>query len=58
MRWVQRTTTRMALDIMDDIKDNATICTYPSIRKKESDLLYAIGNIDLASDAGSFHGVD
>ena len=35
---VQRTTTRMALAIMDDIKENAQSVHIPPFVKKESDL--------------------
>lgn len=55
---VQRTTTRMALAIMDDIKDNAQSVHIPPFVKKGIRPLYAIDNIDLGSDAGSFHGAD
>ena len=55
---VQRTTTRMALAIMDDIKDNAQSVHIPPFVKKRIRPLYAIDNIDLGSDAGSFHGQD
>ena len=55
---VQRTTTRMALAIMDDIKDNVQSVHIPPFVKKGIRPLYAIANIDLGSDAGSFHGAD
>ena len=54
---VQRTTTRMALAIMDDIKDNAqSVHISPFVKKEGIRPLYAIDNIDLGSDVGSFHG--
>ena len=53
---VQRTTTRMALAIMDDIKDNAQSVHISPFVKKGIRPLYAIDNIDLGSDVGSFHG--
>ena len=55
---VERTTTRMAPAIMDNINYNAQAVHIPPFVQKGIRPLYAIDNIDLGSDAGSFHGAD
>lgn len=55
---VERMTTRMAMAIMDDIKDNTQGVHIPPFVKHGIMPLFAIDNIDLGSDAGSFHGAD
>lgn len=55
---VERTTTRMASAVMEDIEDKSESIHIPSFVKKGIRPLYAIDNIDWGSDAGSLHGAD
>jgi len=55
---VERTTTRMAAAIVDDINTNTQGVHIPPFVKQGIRPLFAIDNIDLGSDAGSFHGAD
>ena len=55
---VERTTTRMAAAIMDDINTNTHGVLIPPFVKQGIRPLFSIDNIDWGSDAGSFHGAD
>lgn len=55
---VERTTTRMATAIIEDIKLHSNRVHMPPFIKYGIRPLFAIDNIDLGSDAGSFHGAD
>ena len=55
---VERITARMAIAVMDDVKNNTQGVHVPPFVKHGVRPLFAIDNIDLGSDAGSFHGAD
>jgi len=55
---VLKTTTRTAIAIMEDIKENSLGIHIPPFVKQGIRPLFAIDNIDLGSDAGSLHGAD
>ncbi|KAK7075143.1 hypothetical protein SK128_006539 [Halocaridina rubra] len=55
---VERTTTRMAATIMDDINASTQGVHIPPFVKQGIRPLFAIDNIDLGRVAGSFHGAD
>jgi len=54
----ERTTTKMAAAIMDDINANTQGVHIPPFVKQGIRPLFAMDNIDLGSDAGSFHSAD
>ena len=55
---VERTTTRMALSIIEYMQTNTQGVHMPPFVKRGIRPLFAIDNIDLGSDSGSFHGAD
>ena len=55
---VERTTTRTAIAIMEDMEENSRGVYIPPFVKQGIRPLFAIDNIDLGSDAGSLHGAD
>ena len=55
---ILKTTTRTAIAIMEDMKENSQGIHIPPFVKQGIRPLFAIDNIDLGSDAGSLHGAD